>query len=60
MKAHLGVGAETGLTHTVVTAPANEHDVTRASQPPHGGGSRLGGIPGTREWRSGRRVGTDR
>ena len=60
MKAHLGVDAETGLTHTVVTAPANEHDVTQASQLLHGGESQVWGIPGTREWRSDRRIGTDR
>ncbi len=36
MKAHLGVDAEAGLTHTVVTAPANQHDVTQAPQLLHG------------------------
>ena len=46
MKAHLGVDAETGLTHTVVTAPANEHEVTRASQLLHGGESQVWGDSG--------------
>ena len=46
MKAHLGVDAETGLTHTVVTAPANEHDVTQASQLLHGGESQVWGDSG--------------
>ena len=30
MKAHIGVDAESGLTHTVVTTPANVNDVTQA------------------------------
>jgi IS5 family transposase len=30
MKAHIGVDAETGLTHTVVGTPANVNDVTQA------------------------------
>ena len=34
------------LTHTVVTVPANEHDVTRASQLPHGGESQVWGDSG--------------
>ena len=46
MKAHLGVDAETGLPHTVVTAPANEHDVTRASQLLHGAESQVWGDSG--------------
>jgi IS5 family transposase len=30
MKAHIGVDEETGITHTVTTTPANEHDITEA------------------------------
>ena len=36
MKAHIGVDAESGLTHTVVTTPANTADVTVADQLLHG------------------------
>ncbi len=46
MKAHLGVDAEAGLTHTVVTAPANQHDVTQAPQLLHGGESQVWGDSG--------------
>ena len=46
MKAHLGVDAETGLAHTVVTAPANEHDVTQAHRLLHGGESQVWGDSG--------------
>ncbi len=42
----LVVDAATGLTHTVVTAPANEHDVTRDSQLLHGGESQVSGDSG--------------
>ena len=36
MKAHIGVDAESGLTHTVVTTPANAHDVTQTHALLHG------------------------
>ncbi|MGA7180374.1 MAG: IS5 family transposase [Thiobacillaceae bacterium] len=36
MKAHIGVDAESGLTHTVVTTPANVSDVTQAHALLHG------------------------
>ncbi len=36
MKAHIGVDAESGLTHTLVTTPANTADVTVADQLLHG------------------------
>lgn len=36
MKAHIGVDAESGLVHTVVTTPANEADVTVADELLHG------------------------
>ena len=36
MKAHIGVDAESGLTHTVVTTAANVNDVTQASALLHG------------------------
>ncbi len=34
--AHIGVDAESGLTHTVVTTPANAHDVTQTHALLHG------------------------
>ncbi len=36
MKAHIGVDADTGVTHTLVTTPANTHDVTQAHALLHG------------------------
>ena len=36
MKAHIGVDAESGLVHTVVTTPANEADVEIAEELLHG------------------------
>lgn len=36
LKAHIGVDAESGLTHTVVTTAANAHDVTQAHALLHG------------------------
>ena len=36
MKAHIGADAESGLTHTLVTTPANTHDVTQAHALLHG------------------------
>lgn len=36
MKAHIGVDAQSGLVHTVVTTAANVHDVTQAHQLLHG------------------------
>lgn len=36
MKAHIGVDADTGITHTVVTTPASTHDVTQAHALLHG------------------------
>ena len=36
MKAHIGVDAESGLVHTVMTTPANAHDVTQAHALLHG------------------------
>jgi len=36
MKAHIGVDAETGITHTLVTTPANTSDVTQAHALLHG------------------------
>ena len=37
MKAHIGVDAETGLTHSVRTTPANTHDLREAGALLHGG-----------------------
>ncbi len=36
MKAHIGVDADSGLTHTLVTTPANAADVTKAHELLHG------------------------
>ena len=36
MKAHIGVDVDSGLTHTVVTTPANESDVAQVSELLHG------------------------
>src|SRR5690554_718447 len=36
MKAHIGVDAASGLVHTLVTTPANTHDVTHAHALLHG------------------------
>ena len=36
MKAHIGVDAETGITNTLVTTPANTNDVTQAHALLHG------------------------
>jgi IS5 family transposase len=36
MKAHIGVDAESGLVHTLVTTAANVHDVTQAQDLLHG------------------------
>lgn len=36
MKAHIGVDVESGITHTLVTTPANTHDVTQAHALLHG------------------------
>jgi len=36
MKAHVGVDAESGLVHTMVTTAANAHDVTQAHELVHG------------------------
>jgi transposase, IS5 family len=36
MKAHIGVDAESGLVHTVVTSKASEADVTKANELLHG------------------------
>ncbi len=36
MKAHIGVDARTGLTHSLATTVANEHDLNQASNLLHG------------------------
>ena len=36
MKAHIGVDARTGLTHSLTTTAANEHDLNQASELLHG------------------------
>lgn len=46
MKAHLGVDADSGLTHTVLTTAANVSDVTQAHALVHGGESTVFGDAG--------------
>ena len=46
MKAHIGVDAETGLTHGVAATAANVPDVTRAGELLHGGEKRAAGDAG--------------
>ena len=36
MKAHIGVDAKSGLTHTLVTTSANEHDLNQLNYLQHG------------------------
>jgi len=36
MKAHIGVDANTGVIHSLITTPANRHDVTQAGELLHG------------------------
>ncbi len=36
MKAHIGVDAKSGLTHSLVTTPANEHDLNQVGNLLHG------------------------
>ena len=36
MKAHIGVDAKSGLTHTLVTTPANEHELNQLNNLLHG------------------------
>jgi IS5 family transposase len=36
MKAHIGADVESGLTHSLVTTPANESDVAQIADPLHG------------------------
>ena len=46
MKAHIGVDAETGVVHSLVTTPANVHDVTQAGELLHGEENRVWGDAG--------------
>ena len=48
MKAHIGVDAETGLTHSVRTTPANTHDLREAGALLHGGETEVWGDSGYR------------
>ncbi|MGE9527404.1 transposase, partial [Escherichia coli] len=36
MKAHIGVDAQSGLTHSLVTTAANEHDLNQVGKLLHG------------------------
>ena len=46
MKAHIGVDADSGLTHSLETTPANESDVVTAHALLHGGEERVWGDAG--------------
>ena len=46
MKLHVGVDAETGVVHSMVTTPANVHDVTQAYRLLHGGEQQVWGDAG--------------
>ena len=46
MKLHIGVDAQTGVVHSVVTTPANVHDVTQAGNLLHGGERQVWGDAG--------------
>ena len=46
MKAHIGVDAETGLTHSLATTSANAQDVTQAGALLHGGEAEVCGDAG--------------
>ena len=46
MKAHIGVDAETGVVHSLVTTGANVHDVTQAGELLHGEERRVWGDAG--------------
>jgi IS5 family transposase len=46
MKAHIGVDVDSGLTHTVVTTPANESDVAQVAELLHGAESVVHGDGG--------------
>ena len=58
MKAHIGVDAQSGLTHSVETTPANVSDVATAYALLHGARSRCGVTRAIRGWTSARRTGT--
>ena len=46
MKLHIGVDAETGMVHSMVTTPANVHDVTQAGRLLHGAERQVWGDAG--------------
>lgn len=52
MKAHIGVDADSDLVHTLVTTPANVHDVTQAPALLHGRERYADGDAGIRVWTS--------
>ncbi len=57
MKAHIGVDAESGVVHTLVTTSANVSDVTQAHALLHGEETVWhSAMPATKAWRSGRRT----
>ena len=60
MKAHIGVDAESGLTHTIVTTAAHVSDVTQAHALLHGEETTVFGDAGYQGVESGKRTGTAR
>ena len=48
LKAHIGVDARTGLTHSLATTAANEHDLNHAGELLHGDEGFIR-LPGSRE-----------
>ena len=48
MKAHIGVDARTGLTHSLATTAANEHDLNQACNLLHGEENFISGDAGYR------------
>ena len=57
MKAHIGVDAKSGLTHSLVTTPANEHDLNQVGNLLHGKEQLVLADAGYQGGREARRVG---
>ena len=54
MKAHIGVDAKSGLTHSLVTTAANEHDLNQLGNLLHGEEQLSQPMPATKERHSAR------
>ncbi len=48
MKAHIGVDAKSGLTHSLVTTAANEHDLNQLGNLLHGNSNLSQPMPATK------------